>query len=291
VSLPHALLLTFLLVVGAGAQAQPGSARVQRQRAVTVTGAPSEPPTVVHVAQGVATVLVFASQVNGAAVEVDRERVKILDDGNWSLVFEPLVEPEEGLLLSVPFTEGKAGARAVFLLVSSPSEVDTRLDVAWLKPTVEECQAQLAEAQARCSKSSPIRFLRDGWLDRGGVSARNFLDCGQTSSASGLRCVDGAAYRADTWVLVAVTLFNPPGQPPWVPREVTLKSVKTGALLKPRAVELEAARLPPGAEGRVFLEAELPPSQDAVFTLELTDAAGRRLTLGTVDLSKKESKR
>jgi uncharacterized protein (TIGR02268 family) len=264
---------------------------VQRQRAVNVTGAPAEPPTVVHVAQGVATVLVFESQVNGAAVEVDRERVKILDDGNWSLVFEPLVEPNESLLLSVPFTESKAGARAVFLLVSSPAEVDTRLDVVWLKPTVEECQAQLAEAQARCSKSSPIRFLRDGWLARAGVSARDLNGCGKEAAAGGLRCTDGAAYRADTWVLVAVTLFNKPGQPPWVPRAVTLKSVKTGALLKPRAVELEAARLAPGATAGVFLEAELPPSEDAVFTLEIRDAEGRGLMLGTVDLSKMESKR
>jgi uncharacterized protein (TIGR02268 family) len=248
----------------------------------------------------VATVLVFKSRINGAAVEVDRTRVRILDAGEWSLMFEPLVEPgpEEHLLLSVPFADGNAAARAVFVLASSPSEVDTRLDVVWLKPTVEACLAELAEAQARCSKSNPIRFVRDGWLKKQGVMARKLVDCGRGRAAlRGLRCGEGTAYRAETWVLVEVTLINDePGRPPWAPREVTLKRVATGAPLKVRAVELEAARIPPGAKGRVFVEAEPPMGEEAVFTLEVRDAAGRGLTidrvnLGEVNLSEQESKR
>ena len=87
-----------------------------------------------------------------------------------------------------------------------------------------------------------------------------------------------------------ITLFNEPGQPPWVPREVTLKGVSTGVLLKVRAVEVETGQLPPGAMGRVLVEAE-PPTSEAVFLLEVKDAAGRGFTIPKVNLSSKESKR
>jgi uncharacterized protein (TIGR02268 family) len=291
-SLPCALVLAFLLLVGAEARAQPSPLREPRQRSVTVTGAPADPPQEIHAAKGVATVLLFKSKINGAAVEVDRTRVKLLDAGEWSLTFEPLVEPglEKPLLLSVPFADGKAAARAVFVLVSSHSEVDTRLDVVRLEPTVEACQEELAEAQARCSKSSPIRFARDGWLKDSGVIAHQFTDCRvNAEDARGLGCRGGTTYWARTWVLVKLLLVNDePSLPPWVPREAALKSAKTGAPLKVRAVELEAARLPPGAQRWLFVEAEPPKAKETEFILKVRDAAGRGLTIEGVNLSAKE---
>ncbi len=56
-SLPSTLALAVVLLVGAEARAQPGPAREQRQRSVTVTGNPTDPPHELHAAKGVATVL------------------------------------------------------------------------------------------------------------------------------------------------------------------------------------------------------------------------------------------
>jgi uncharacterized protein (TIGR02268 family) len=263
---------------------------------VTLTGNPAELPHEVRAAKGVATLLLFKSQINGEAVEVDTTRVKILDAGKWSILFELLVEPglEERLLLSVPFADGKAPSRAVFVLVSSPSEVDTRLEVVRREPTVEECQAELAKAQARCAKSSPIRFAREGGLTPKGVSALNIEKCRSGGAAvRGLVCAQGTVYRAEHWVLLDVRIVNKPGQPPWGPREVTLKSMNSEESLTVRSVELETAVLAPGAMGRVLVEVA-PPKQtmgEEEFVLEVRDAAGRGLTMPEVKLSPRESKR
>jgi uncharacterized protein (TIGR02268 family) len=291
-SLPAALAAAFVLLAGAEARAQPSPPREPRQRSVTVTGSPAEPPQTIHAAKGVATALIFKSQINGAAVEVDPARVKLLDAGERFVLFEPLVEPSPQAppLVSVPFADGNPAARAVFVLVSSPSSVDTRLDVELLAPTLEACQTELAQAQARCSKSTPLRFVRDGWLGPEGVITRKLDHC-RTGSATtlGLRCAAGTAYLADTWMIVAATFANAPGHPPWVPREVTLKS-RTGAPWKARAVEWEPARIAPGTTGQVFVEAERPKDQEE-FVLELRDAMGRGITIPQVKLSKEESKR
>jgi uncharacterized protein (TIGR02268 family) len=275
--------------VGVGAQAQPGPAREQRQRGVTVTGHPSEPPHELLAAKGVATVLLFKERINGDAVEVDKTRVRILDGGEWSLVFEPLVEPgkKDPLLLSVPFMDVQA--RAVFQLVSSPSEVDTRLEVTRREPTSGACQEQVAEAQARCAKSGPTRFVREGWLTPQGVRTRDIKGCAPASAAAhGLFCEKGTAYQSGTWVLVDVTIVTTPGQPPWVPREVTLKGVPSQVALPLRSVERETVRLPSGAV-RVLVEAEPPKDEEELFILELRDAAGRGLTISEVKSSAKES--
>lgn len=289
-SLPCALILVFLLLVGAEARAQPSPLREQRQRSVTVTGHPSEGPQELLVASGVATVLLFKQRVNGAAVEVDRARVRVVESGDWVLVFEPLVEPgqKDRLLLSVPFADGQA--RAVFLLASSPSAVDTRLEVTLREPAPEACQAQVAEAQARCARSGPTRFALEGGLT-GGVRARGIHKCeAPDAPARGLACQQGAAYRAKTWVLVDVTFGTTPGQPPWAPREVTLKGQRSGVALPPRSVEWVTAGLPPGAV-RMLLEAEPPKDETELFTLEVRGAAGRGLTIPDVELSDKETKR
>src|SRR5688572_29188797 len=105
------------------ARAQPSPVLVQQKRSITVTGNPADPPHEIHAAKGVATVLLFKSQINEGTVEVDKTRVKIIDAGEWSIIFEPVIElgSDERLVLSVPFADGQ---RAVFVLVSSPSEVD-----------------------------------------------------------------------------------------------------------------------------------------------------------------------
>ncbi len=285
---PTTLVLALVLLLGTEARAQPSLAREQRQRSVTVTGNPADPPHEIHAAKGVATVLLFKSQINGGTVEVDKTRVKIIDAGEWSIIFEPVIElgREERLVLSVPFADGQ---RAVFVLVSHASDVDTRIDVGRREQTIESCQSELAEAQARCSKLSPARIARAGLLTPQGVIPRRIIKCSGITRMDGLVCVAGSAYRAETWALVEVEISNESNQPPWVPSEVTIKGMKSGVLLTVRAVEMEPAQLPPGKVGHVFVEVG-PSSTGELFALELRDEAGRGITIPDVNLSTQEDK-
>ena len=287
---PTTLVLALALFLGTAARAQPSPARERRQRSITVTGNPADPHHEIRAAKGVATVLLFKSRINGGAVEVDRTRVKIIDAGEWSIIFEPVIElgRDERQVLTVPFADGQ---RAVFVLVSSPSEVDTRIDVVRREQTIESCQAELAETQAKCSKLSPAHLARVGWLTRKGVIARPIDKCiGATRTAKGLGCDTGTAYRAETWALVAVEIRNESNQPPWVPREAVLKGQKSGVLLTVRSVEMDAEQIAPGEKGHVFVEMEPPTNAGEPFVLELRDAAGLGITIPWVDLSMQEKK-
>jgi uncharacterized protein (TIGR02268 family) len=287
---PTTLVLALALLLGTAARAQPSLTREQRLRSITVTGNTADPPPELRVAKGVATLLRFKSQINRDAVEMDGRGTRItVDVGDGSIILEPLLDlgVAERLVLSVPFTDGQ---RAVFVLVSSPSEVDTRIDVIRREQTVELCQAELAEAKARCSKISPVHFARAGWLTPKGVRARAIEKCTGATWMAGLRCAEGTAYRAEAWALVDVRISNKSGQPPWVPREATLRGMTSGVLLTARAVEMDAAQIGPGEDGRVFVEME-PPGFGEQFVLELRDSAGRSITVPKVDLSAQENKR
>lgn len=286
---PTTLVLALVLILGTTARAQPSLAREQRQRSVTVTGNPADPPHEIHVAKGVVTVLLFKSRISGSAVEVDRARVTIVDAGDRSIILEPVIDLEsaERLVLSVPFADGQ---RAIFVLVSSPTEVDTRIDITRREQTVESCQADLAEAQARCSKIHPALFARAGLLTPKGVIAHAIKQCGGIArTANELVCTEGAAYRAERWALLDVEIRSEFNQP-WVPREATLKGMKSGVSVTVRAVEMEPAQIGPGEVRRVFVETD-PPAHGEPFVLELSDAAGRGITIPGVDLSAQESKR
>jgi uncharacterized protein (TIGR02268 family) len=248
------------------------------------------PPHELRVARGVVTVLRFNAQLNRDAIEVEGRGTRIkVDAGDSSIILEPLIDlgPTERLMLSVPFADGQ---RAVFVLVSHASEVDTRIDVVRRAQTAEACRAELAETEARCSKISPARFARAGWLTDRGVVAQRIHDCFGDTRMAGLVCDEGMAYRAEEWALVVLKIRNESKEHPWAPREVTLRGVKSGVLLMIRAVEVEPARIAPGEVGRVFVEIE-PPRTDETFVLELGERA-RNFKVPNVDFSsRKENKR
>ena len=267
---PTTLVLALALLLGTATRAQPGPAREQRQRSLTVTGDPAEPPHELRVAGGVFTVLSFKSQLRRDAIEVEGRGTRIqVDAGDTFVILEPLIDlgATERLMLSVPFDDGQ---RAVFVLVPHSSEVDTRIDVVRREQTVESCQAQLAEAQARCAKLSPARFVSAGWLTPEGVVAQPLRRCGIERPIAGLECQSGTAYRAKKWALVDVEIRNTSNEHPWLPREVSLKGMRSGVRLTVRAVEMEPARLAPGERGRVFVELD-PPHAAEPFVLELGD--------------------
>jgi uncharacterized protein (TIGR02268 family) len=286
---PTTLVLALALLLGTATRAQPGPAREQRQRSLTVTGDPADPPREIRVARGVFTVLSFKSQLRRDAIEAEGRGTRIqVDAGDTFVILEPLIDlgATERLMLSVPFDDGQ---RAVFVLVPHGSEVDTRIDVVRREQTVQSCQAELAEAQARCAKISPTRFVSAGWLTLDGVVAQALLKCGVGHPAAGVECQSGTSYRAQNWALVAVQIHNTSNEHPWRPREVSLKGMRSGVRLTVRAVEMEPARLAPGARGRVFVELD-PPHAAEPFVLELGDG-GHTLKIPEVNFSaRKEDK-
>jgi uncharacterized protein (TIGR02268 family) len=287
---PTTLVFALVLILGTTARAQPSTPREQRQRSITVTGNPAERPHEIHVAKGVATLLRFKSQINRDAVEVEGRGTRItVDAGDSSIILEPLSGLGSAeLVLSVPFANGQ---RAVFILVSRPDDVDTRIDVALREQTIEACQAELTAAQERCSKISPVHFARAGWLRREGLITRQIRQCeGPTRATSGLSCAGGTTHRAETWVLVDVTINNESNEHPWEPSEVTIKGMKSRVPLTVRAVEVAPARIAPGERGRVFVEVEPPINAGEQFVLELSDAE-RGITIPEMDLSMQEDVR
>jgi uncharacterized protein (TIGR02268 family) len=269
---PTTLVLALAILLGTAARAQPSPAREQRQRSVTVTGNPADAPPEIRVTKGVSTVLRFKSQISRDSIAVDGRGTRItVDAGDSSIFLEPLIEfgPAERLVLSVPFADGQ---QAVFVLVSAPSDVDTRIDVIRREQTVESCQSELTEVQARCSKMSPVHFARAGWLTPKGVISRRIIKCNGRTWMDGLVCGAGIAYRAETWVLVEVMIRNKSNEHPWVPHGVTIKGMKSGVPVTVRAVEMEPAQIAPGDMGHVFVEIE-PPHAGEPFVLELRDTA------------------
>jgi uncharacterized protein (TIGR02268 family) len=257
--------------LGTAARAQPSPAREQRQRSVTLTGNPADPPHEIRAAKGVATVLIFKSQINGNAVEVDRTRVKILDAGEWSIIFELVLDLglDERLVLGVPFADGQ---RAVFVLVSSPSEVDTRIDVVRREQTVEACHAEVCAGMR-----GPEDFLLLGYMDGRGVPTAQIRAA--RDSTHGIESERGVAYRGNGWLMFQIRIRNTRGPRAWVPTEATLTG-KTGEQLRGRVVLEEQGEPAPGAPVRVLVVTEEPPpSAGLAFTLEVSAGDGRILVI------------
>jgi uncharacterized protein (TIGR02268 family) len=99
----------------------------------------------IRVAAGIATTLVFNAAIDRASVEVEgqRTRFRLVDVGERTLFLEPLVPPGDGerLGVRVRYKDGASPASAVFALVSHPTVVDTRVDVARVQPTPEALAA------------------------------------------------------------------------------------------------------------------------------------------------------
>ncbi|WP_395848338.1 DUF2381 family protein [Cystobacter fuscus] len=132
---------------GRGGPAPP--ARERQERQVVVSSSPDEPVPEVRVAAGIATTLVFNVPIDRASVEVEgqRTRFRLVDVGERTLFLKPLVPPGDGerLGVRVRYKDGVSPAFAVFALVSHPTVVDTRVDVARIQRSPEVLEAELAQ--------------------------------------------------------------------------------------------------------------------------------------------------
>ncbi len=287
-SAPLAVALVLLAGTAARAQATP---REPRQRDVTVTGNPAEPPHEVHVSDERPTVFLFGSEIRKKSVRVDTTRIRVVDAGEQSrLLMVQAVSPlgdGERHELEVEFTDGKAPARAAFSLVAHPSDVDAFVTVARQQPAAPACPAEV-----RAAVRAPEDLLLLGYMGESGVPTAEIGS--RTDDVQGFESVRGVAYRGKGWLMFQVEIRNMRGPQPWVPTEAMLTS-KTGAKLRGRVVRGEQGEPESGKAVRVLVVTEEPPAgAGLVFILEVSGPDDRSLAFPPVTIpapAKKEPKR
>lgn len=246
----------------------------------------------VRVAANTLTLLRFDASIDRASVEVEGRttRFQLVDVGDRTLILELAMEPGSGekLGVRVRYKDGASPASAAFALVSHPTLVDREVEVVRRPRTVEALEAALAEKDAQLAAlrtvSGPVGLVFSGRLGPEGVRARR-LAAISAAAQNGLKVLDGRGYRATTWALAAVRVYNLPGQRPWVPGVARLTRAD-GTPVKVLSVTLNKAQLEPGEEGLVAVETEAPSwTTGEVLRLELMDKSGsRRLSPVNVEL-------
>jgi uncharacterized protein (TIGR02268 family) len=272
------LAVALVLLGGAVARAQ-ATAREPRQRTVTVTGNPADPPHEVRVTPETPTVLLFGSDIRKKAVRVDATRIRVVDAGERSIIVQAVSALGDGERqeLEVQFADGKAPARAVFALVPHASEVDTLITVARQEPAAPVCPGEV-----RGGVRGPEDFVLLGYMDGRGVPTAKIGP--HRDSAHGFESLEGVAYRGKGWLMFQVRIRNMRGPQAWVPTEATLTST-AGEKLRGRVVMEEQGEHVPGEYVRVLVVTEEPPpSAGLVFTLEVGAADGRSLAFPPVKI-------
>ncbi|WP_073564975.1 DUF2381 family protein [Archangium sp. Cb G35] len=268
----------------AAQQSQP-VARERQERQVIILSSSSEPVPEVRVAADIATTLVFDAPIDRASVEVEgqRTRFRLVDVGERTLFLEPLVVPGDGerLGVRVRYKDGASPAYAVLALVSHPTEVDTRVDIA----RMQRSPAALEAALARCEAGEPANLVLSGRLDRRGVRAERIIIASGSQVQAGMKLEDGIGYRAGTWALATIRVHNLPGQQPWTAGEARLTRAN-GTPVRVVSVRMDRPLLAPGDVGLVVVETEMPYwTAGEVFRFELREkGGGRHLVIGAVEL-------
>ncbi|RUO93091.1 DUF2381 family protein [Corallococcus sp. AB018] len=279
---PFRLALALALVSGAAAGAEPApGARVDRKRPVTVASTPAEPLPVVHVAADTPTVFLFSSPIQRKTLTFDESRIRVLDAGERSIIVQPVANLADGERqeIGVFFADGRAPARAAFVLVTDPAEVDLRIDVQRPAPPNDACPT---DAQMPAPK--PEDFVLLGFVDGKGVTTANIK--GSQEPAQGFTSANPTSYRGKGWILVDVMIWNESDRPAWTPREATFTG-RVGMPLRARVVTEKKGPILPGEERRVLAVAEIQESDASlVFTLELRGDGGRNLTIPDVRFPK-----
>ncbi|MDC0714760.1 DUF2381 family protein [Stigmatella sp. ncwal1] len=282
---PLRLSLALALLWGAAARAEPTpGGRAERTRAVTVN--PAEPLPVVRVAQGTMTLLFFPAPIQKKTLTFDESRIRVLDAGELSVIVQAVTDFKEGERheIGVFFADGRAPSRAAFVLVTDPSEVDTRIDVQRPEPPAAPCPS---EAQPRVPQ--PEDFVLLGYVDKRGVSVVPIKDV--EDEAQGLSTTSGLFYRGQGWALVSLKIENHSTKSMWAPREATFTGTR-GLSLQARLVVDGEGVIEPGAVGRVLAVVDMPKlSADTFFTLELRGEDGHNLKVPDVRFPKAEMER
>ncbi|XXF74901.1 DUF2381 family protein [Myxococcaceae bacterium GXIMD 01537] len=275
---PFRLALALALVWGVPARAEEAPAgRLRRERPVTVVGRPDEPLPVIHVAQESPTLLLFPAPIQRKSLTFNESRIRVLDAGERSVIVQPVEDLREGERheLGIYFADGRTPERAAFVLVTDPSEVDTRIDVRRPAPPEAACPT---EVQVRAPQ--PEDFLLLGYMGEEGIPASEIR--GVRNGGSGLRPDKVTTYRGKGWGLIDIKLDTENESTAWVPREATMTR-KTGLPLRARLVTVGGGAIPPRDVGRVLVVADAQAlSEGAVFTVKVIGEDGRGVTVSDV---------
>nr|WP_216627031.1 DUF2381 family protein [Corallococcus exercitus] len=276
------MALALALVWGAAARAEPApGVRGRRERSVAVASTSAEPLPIVRVAGDTPTLFLFSSPIQKKTLTFDESRIRVLDAGERSIIVQPVANLGAGERqeIGVFFADGRAPARAAFVLVTDPAEVDSRIDVQRPEPPNTACQPT---AQAPAPK--PEDFVLLGYVDAKGVTTSSHK--GTLDAVQGLSLDKLVAFRGTGWILADVKIVNGPDAPAWTPREAMFVG-RVDMPLRARLVAKKPGAIPPGEFGRVLAVVEVPETKaDLVFTLEVRGDGERRLTVPDVRFPK-----
>lgn len=255
------------------------SSRAKRERPVAVVANRDEPLPEIHVATDSPTLLFFPVDIQPTTLTVDESRIRVLDTGKRSIIVQaaPDYRLEERHELAVFFADGQAPARAAFVLVMDPAEVDSRIDV-------QRPELPLATCPADVHRAAPLPedFVLKGFVNRRGVPTTVVPKV--EDSDRGFSSEPGVAYRGNGWAIVEVTINNLPGQSFWTPRAVVLTG-KRGVELQARLVMDVKGGVAPGNRVRVLAVLDAPPpSGDLVVALEVLGDDGRSFVIPRLTL-------
>ncbi|SEU33440.1 Myxococcus xanthus paralogous family TIGR02268 [Myxococcus fulvus] len=279
---PFRLALSLILVSGVAAAAEPiPKGRVRRERSVTVARSSSEAPPVIRVAGDTSTVILFSAPIQKSSLTFDETRLRVLDVGERSVIVQPLADlrGDERQEMGVFFADGSSPARAAFVLVTDPAEVDSRIDAQRPESLNSPCHPDTPMPAPR-----PEDFVLLGFVDDSGVTASKVKDV--ADEAQGLSSSLTFSYNGKGWALVDVTVWNSPDRPAWTPREATFVG-RVGMPLRARLVSAKKGAILPGEDGRVLAVVELPePKANLVFTVDVRGDGGRHLVIPNVRFPK-----
>src|SRR5262249_39753259 len=127
-------------------------------------------------------------------------------------------------------------------------EVDRRANTPEaLRAALEQKEAELEELQARCVDQGPASLVFSGWITAG-VQKTVLKVSSSLPSANGVMAQGGQAYRGALSTLVAIRLWNPPGQTSWAPGQARMTGL-AGAPVKLLSLRMQPEQLAPGENG------------------------------------------
>jgi uncharacterized protein (TIGR02268 family) len=290
--LPRSMMLWSLLLwsIQALAQEVPRSRELTRRR-VALNSVPADQPVELHVAPGDLTALEFDTPVDRAGVTVGeaRDRFAMFEVNERLIVVSPRngFSANDRVQLSVPFADGLAPVRAVFLLVTHPTEVDAQVKVSRAPRTTEALQAELDEVRAVCAlKDRELETLRvrkdvEGLTELllKGVIGLNGIAVDTTElrlkPVHGLRASSLTRYLADQWAALIIRVQNTSASP-WTPEEARL-FFPGGTRFRSLPVRMKGTSIEPGQQGDVVVETGAPRElMRQLPRIELRDPTGER---------------
>jgi uncharacterized protein (TIGR02268 family) len=296
------LLLAFVALSGTivGAQEPPGSAVQGRTRRIELT---SEPPAAlpeISIQPGIASLLLFDTPLASDGVELEgKERFRRVVVGEDTVALMPSEALREGerLRLTVRFVADAMPGEAHFLLVVSPGQADTQVEVlrvqcppgparsesTGLAEELQRLREENARLRAERAPSNLLDAITAPWMQSRGIAAEQFKRPFPRVTGADLELNDALCFRAASRVAVKLTVTFSRSERPW--------SMGSAALIGPDGQRLHIIQVwqskstAGGAAGvLIVVEAEVAVSSPlGPHTLELREAGGdRTLRLGSV---------